>query len=493
MPTAIALHWNANTLHYVVAESDRIEAAASVALEPRMDPTAVGRRLAEVLSPYSPGRAKVVVAMDRSALEWQHLSLPPCPADELPDLVRLQADREQSPTDDDLGFDFFPLVGDEQTPQEVLTVAVEPAKLAKIRLVCNAANLTLERIVPLATGWPVITQQASPSVKLGTQIFVALQTSEATLWATRAGRVVLFRTFQIPTGDDSTTLASTLRSELRRTLLALSQHAGNNGSSVSLLGNQSDRLAPLAQTLDAQLDVSVQSLDVAAQYPILSKQEASVLPLAGFAIDESRGTRPLVDLLNPRRRPKKQINFRTYALAATAGVLLLAMLGWSSYTKLNAPLAKAAEDQAEITLLEDSLDGLQEQVKQAAAIRDWTAAAPNLLLHLDQVSKSLRPLPLKDKDFSGDQDVVLDKLHLEKRQLTIDALTRNSRAVQPLETRLRASAYRPERLKSDASKTLKKYPWHLKSTIEITTASDHLDTTMKNKAASDSKTEEPQS
>ena len=132
MPTAIALHWNANTLHYVVAEGERIEAVASVALEKQMDPVAVGRRLAEALAPYSPGRATVVVAIGRSALEWQHLSLPPCPADELPDVVRLQADREQSSTDDDLGFDFLPLLGDEHTPQEVLTVAVEPAELAKI-------------------------------------------------------------------------------------------------------------------------------------------------------------------------------------------------------------------------------------------------------------------------------------------------------------------------------------------------------------------------
>jgi len=497
MPATIALHWTETELHYVLVQDDgQVEAAADVALKSDIDSTAIGQLLAEALAPYSPGRAKVIVALGRKSLQWQHLLLPPCSADELPDVVRLQVDHDLSPTDEEIGFDFLPLVGDEQTPYQVLTVALTARELEKIRQVCRAANLTLQRIVPLAAGWPALTEQASPRVKRGTQIFVAPQAHEATLWATRAGRVVLFRQFQLATSEDQASSAATLGSELRRTLLALSQHAesqhAENGKpTISLVSVQREQLTVLAKTLEEQLDVSVQSLAVTAQHRAFTHQ-ASFAPLAGLAIDQAKDHPPLVDLLHPRRRPQAKVNVRTYALASAAAMLLVTWLGWTSYAKLNAPLHQAAADRAELTLLEKSLEELKTDEQRAAAIRDWNAVAPNLLLHLQQVSKSIRPQTLGDEGFLSDQDVVLEKLDFDKRQLTLEALARNSRAVQPLEARLRASAYRPQRIKSDPSETIKEYPWHWKSTIEITTASDSFDSAADSAASKNPQRKKPE-
>ncbi len=494
MSTVIALHWNETALHYVVVQDRQIEAEASVDLESGLEAAALGRRLAETLAPYSLGRAKVVVALGRGALEWQHLLLPPCSADDLPDVVRLQADRELSPTDEDLGFDFLPLVGDDQTPYEVLTLALEESELAKIREVCQAANLTLERIVPLAAGWPALLQQAALDVQAGTQIFVAPQAKDATLWATRAGHVVLFRQFQLAASDDPAALAGAIGSELRRTLLALSQHADNGNPNISLVSVQHNRFAELAKTLDEQLEAPVQSLDVTALHTSLTPESPttpSTPPLVGLALDESLANRPLVDLLHPRRRPQKKINVRTYALAAIAGTLLIGSLGWSSYSKLNAPLKKAAKDQTELTLLEESLDDLKEHEERAASIRDWNVETPNLLRHLQQVSKSIRPKALEDEEFVSDQDVVVEKLVFEKRQLTLEALARDNKVVQPVETRIRESAYRLQRGESDPSKTNKEYPWHFKSTIEITTDSDSFDSSESGNSPTDTLTTDP--
>jgi hypothetical protein len=181
---------------------------------------------------------------------------------------------------------------------------------------------------------------------------------------------------------------------------------------------------------------------------------------------------PLVDLLHPHQRPKTEINLRTYSLAAIAGALLLALLAWTGYSRLQAPLQQAAVDRAELNLLEESLEQLQAFEQRAAAIRGWQSEAPNVLLHLQQLSKSFRPQPLDAQEFPTDQDVLLEKLDLNKRQLTVDALARSNQAVQPLEARLRDAEYRPQRGKSDPSETVKEYPWHFKSTIEITSASD---------------------
>lgn len=496
MSTVIAIHWTQPTLHFVVARDGMIAASASIPAEPGTEPAVIGQRLAEALEPHSPGRAKLIVAISRGDLDWQHLSLPPCPADELPDVVQLQADRDVGAPGDDLGFDFLPLVGDEQTPYQVLTVALPASELDKIRGVSRAANLTLERIVPLSAGWPAITGQIASNTKPGTQVYVAPQAGEALLWATRAGKVVLFRQFQLAAERDAATVAAAVNSEVRRTLLALSQQSNSGKPAVSLVGHQPNELADLTRTLDEQLDLAVSSLDVSQQHPSLTNAESiatSALPLAGLAIDEAQGLQPLIDLLHPRQRPQKQANIRTYALAAAAGILSIVLFGWLSYAKLQAPLNQAGMDQAELTLLKEPLDQLGEYEQRAAAIRDWTAEAPNLLIHLQQVSKCLRPQPLDAEAYPGDQDVVLENLGIEKRKLTIDALASSSRAVQPLEARLRASGYRPQRGKSDPSQTIKNYAWHFKSSIDITSASDNASLTEK-VSDSDNKapTQEPQ-
>jgi Tfp pilus assembly protein PilN len=265
-------------------------------------------------------------------------------------------------------------------------------------------------------------------------------------------------------------------------LLALSQHAEYGKPTISLVGNQRDSLASMASTLDEQLDVSVQPLDVTTQVlgqvPSQTTPSATApptLPLIGFAIDEAQGKPPLVDLLHPHRSPQSKLDIRTYALAAAAGTLFVAAIFWAGYAKLRAPLNQAAKDQAALTLLEESLDELETYEQQAATIRDWNAETPNLLVHLQKLSKSIRPKSLEDESFAVDQDVVLEKLSFDKRKLTLEALARNNRAVHPLETRLRASAYRPERNQSDPSEKIKEYPWYMKSTIEITTASDSLE------------------
>ncbi len=471
MSTTLAIHWDETEIQSVVVRHGQVQAASSVALASGQDASAVGLRLAEALAPYSLGKAKTVVAVGRREVDWQLLSLPPCPAEELADLVRLQADHELSDPDEEAGFDFFALAGDSQTPYQVLTVSLASEELTKIRQVCRAADLALERIVPLAVGWPLLTSQVASDD--GTQIFVAPLAREATLWATRSGKVTLFRQLQLSESDDPTALAASMNNELRRTLLALSQQASAGTTTISLVGMQQEKLTVLAEMLESQFGMTAQPVDLPKQL-LLSEAGSTpfVLPLSGLAIAEAGGTRPLVDLLHPRRRPASQTGVRTYALAGAAALSLALLLGWQGYSNLKAPLEKATEDQAELTLLEEPLDDLKKHVQRAGAIRDWNAEVANVLLHLEQVSQKLRPTELDAEDFPTDQDIVLDKLVLEKRRLTLDALARSNEAVQPLEARLREGGYRPQRGKSEPSKTLEDYPWHFKSTIEITDASD---------------------
>lgn len=474
MSKSIAIHWSDAQLAFVVADNGYVEAVGSVPLAAGLDASAIGNLLAGSLSDHSPSRARVVVALSRENLEWQHLTLPPCPEEELPDLVRLQADYDFNGSDEDIGFDYLSLSGDEATSHHLLTVSANRKLITRIRDACRTANLTLERIVPLAAGWPAITPPTASGGSANTQICVAPEERTATLWAMRDGRMVLFRQFQLSAPDHPEARTTAMVNELRRTLISLSQGAGGGQPSVALVSSNQAALGQLSTALGEQLGAPVAAYDVAADQPKLSNGDAAAttLPLAGLAINESQSIAPLVDLLHPHRRPAPQINVRTYALAGVAGLLLVALIGWTGYSRLHAPLEQAAVDQAELDLLEESLDDLAAYEQRAAAIRNWQAEAPNLLLHLQQLSKSFRPTAMSDRDFPVDQDVLLEKLDLNKRQLTIDAVARNRQAVFPLETRLRQLSYGPQRGTSGPSETVDNYPWQFRSSIDITADSD---------------------
>ncbi len=88
--------------------------------------------------------------------------------------------------------------------------------------------------------------------------------------------------------------------------------------------------------------------------------------------------------------------------------------------------------------------------QQATAIQAWLDQSLNLLTELDYLGKQLRPQPLDSADFKVDQDLVVTKLAVTNRQLTLDAAARTSQALQPAEKRLRDAAYRVSRGAVDA-------------------------------------------
>lgn len=489
MSTVVALHWNTSSLHYAVvkggvAKGSQIVASGRGEITTEGGTGAISRQITDQLSQHLSGRAKVVVAVPRSNLTWQHLTLPPCPVDELTDLVRLQSDQEiDVAPDEDLGFDYLPLAGDENTPYQVLTVGIDPRRLGDIQRIAREANLSLDRLVPLSSGWPALVQQAGLTSTAESQLFVAPTAGEAALWAMEGEKVVLFRQFPYPNMDNqnadepnsaAVAQAKAIGSELRRTLLALSQSSSFGKTQITIVGSNNEQLSMLARNLDEQLEPKVQAIALPEKLSTLNDLDAATpqfMALAGIALHEASGVIPLVDLLNPRRRPKTKANYRTYTLAAIAASLLLVILGWSGYSNLTGPLEKAAEDQAALDLLEESLEQLAAYEQNATAIRNWQAETPNVLVHLQQLSKSIRPTQLSDEEFPVDRDLILQKLNLDKRRLVLDALAKDDRAVQPFERRLREADYTPERGKSGPSNQ-KDYQWKIQSIIEVDAASD---------------------
>ncbi len=487
MAQVIVVYWNTRTLEAVVVGRrvayTEVDAVLDLPLDHADDPAVIGQQLKEALAPYRPKRAKIVLAVSREVLNWQHLDLPPCPLEDLPDLVAMQVGSETPRTSDPLGLDFLPLVGDASTPHQLLTVSLEPEKLAHLQEVCHAADLTPKRIVPLSMGWPAAAKRTTRGGEQPICIFVAPFSQEATIWATVEGRLVLFRQVYFPSADNLPALSTAVAAELRRTFFALSQqHSEQSAASAWIVGKRPDNIYKLVETLSEtsikQLPMDVQPMDFASDGALFSAKmstdssASAALPLAGLALEEAAGNTPLVDLLHPRQRPAPRTGRRTYALVAATLLALLAYVGWLGYTELNAPVKLADLARAKLALLADSEDELKADEQFAKVLAQWSDDSVNILTELQTLSEKIRPLALDAEDFDVEKDVVLKSLEIGGSRLDIEAALRTYPAVAILENRLRESVGRVQRDPAEENESPPNYDWFIRATIDFTDATD---------------------
>jgi len=483
MAHVIVIHWDKNTLRAVVARRRvahlEVDTVIAIPLEGTGNAESTGQQLKKALAPHRPSRAKIVLAISRHLLTWQHLDLPPCPAEDLPNLVSMQAGFDTTRTGEPIGFDFLPLSGDDQTAHQVLAISLQAEELTLLRKICVAADLTPKRFVPLSLGWPAAARRTTRGDEQPISIFVAPFAQEATLWATLDGRLVLFRQMHFPSTDDLSALSRAVAAELRRTFLALSQqHPEPNGATAWIVGKRPDEVSQLAESIDKQLELDVQPMDFASDGALLSTRvgaevtTSDTLPLVGLALDEASGNAPPVDLLHPRQRLAPRAGHRTYALAAIVLLALLTYGGWLGYTALHAPIEVADTARAELALLAKSEESLRADEELVATIRDWQNDSVNILTELQKLSGRIRPLPLDAEKFNVEQDVVLKKLDIAGTRLDMEAALRTYPAVADLETRLREGTGRVQRDTAEENEDPPNYLWLIRASVDFNGETD---------------------
>ncbi len=329
MSRAIALKLQSNSaLAAVVRDGSgalAVEAVVRIPLAEGGDMQAAGQRLAEALAAQCAGRTPTVVAIPRSDLYWQSIDLPPAPADDLPDLVHLQAQRDLPLADDGEGFDFVPLMGDENHPHRVLGVGVTPQQLGRVRQLCDAADLKLTHVVPEPMGWPEVGKRADDALPAGSAVtvFAAMADRQATVWATEGEALRLLRTIWLPAEADAEGDVAVLAGELRRTLIALAQRRPNEPAASRVVpdpGAPTPAGAPLTC-----LYCGENAPSIAAQLAATLGREIDAVGLETIinatAIDEGRkpfGARP-AGRPGRRRRPAPSAAGRPVAPAPPPG------------------------------------------------------------------------------------------------------------------------------------------------------------------------------
>jgi Tfp pilus assembly PilM family ATPase len=459
MPRIFAIDWDRHEVRGLVVNTGPTGTSVTGAWAVPFDlaegasPTAqqVGARLATAMGDRTAGKATSIIGVGRDNVQMKLLTLPPAPADELPDLVRFQAEREFTALGDDAALDFIPLAGDAQSPHQVLAVALSPAGLAEAREVCQLLDVESDRVVLRACASASLVDRAGVVATDQVALVAAPLTDEADLTVLADGQVILMRTVRLPEPGQVEARQRTLLAEIRRTLAAARQQLGERQvDQVLICGSaaEADQLGAIA----AELPIPAAMFDPAAHAPSgLESQGVSPASLGrfaavlGMALTEADRRPPIVDFVNVRRRAAARRFGRLHALAAAAAAVVALGLVFHLWRQATAPARELAQIQEEIKGLQPLVKQAESMTAKAAAVEGWLATDVTWLDGLNRLSERLRPKLLTEKDFPESEDLVATQLTFFRPATTdpaagrieLRAVARNDSAVAALERRLR--------------------------------------------------------
>jgi hypothetical protein len=234
--------------------------------------------------------------------------------------------------------------------------------------------------------------------------------------------------------------------------------------------------------LASELDVPVAGFDPTTRAPsglkshgVAADSLARFAAVLGMALGEADRRPPIVDFANVRRKAERRQFGRVHVLAAAALVIALLASATQAWRNLAAPARELADIEAEVANLQPQVEKFETITDQAAAVEQWLATDVNWLDELEEFARRVRPLPLKDKDFPVNDDVVITQVTLSKApgtgeaggQLDLKAKAKSDTAVHDLEQRLRDSRHRvkPGSLKRDS--TVPGYPQSLELQVRV--------------------------
>ena len=383
------------------------------------------------------GKGDAVVVVDRTTAELRVLSVPPVPDDELPDIVRFQANREFTSVSEGWLIDFISLPSSPNGQRRVLAGAISPQVAAQIRGACDTAGLNLKKVIlrPFASG--SLLSKAGMLQEDCVLIEMLGDAVDLTVYA--QGELQLTRSIRLSAEASEEALIKQMQMELKRTLTSFQNQQHDAAiKRVILMAPES-----LAESLEKELaeGTGLQCLLVdpwsvfknigsaKRQVPADSEQLGAVLGgLCTPAGDFSE-----IDFVNPTRPPAPPSNRRRNVLIAATAATLLASVGglyWVQSSQLDAQLTQLQQEVAKMGR-EDQTH--QDRLKEIEMLESWVGNRPNWLAEMGEMRQDF-PLP---------DDAIVDNLGLaldEKNQLAVIKITgkaSSAEAIRRLETELR--------------------------------------------------------
>jgi Tfp pilus assembly PilM family ATPase len=465
------------------------------------------------------GKVVTIVAMGRDQVQLKLLELPPAPRDELPEMVRFQAERDLAGVTAETDLDYVPLGGNEHDPHRVLAVALAADGMATARATSKSFGTQPAHVSLRALGAVSLLRRSVSFDQERVALLAVPLAEQAELIVIADGQPVLMRTVRLPEPTDeggapsSTDAAAlqgpptdaslqgmiavglnrrdaTLACEIRRTLAASHQQLGSRSVEVIYLAGGGSQAGARNSLLSRQLRLPCETfdpLDVLAASNISGGEDllevnepGRLVGVLGLALDAAEDKRLAIDFLHPRRPPEKATVQRVHMLAAATALVIVAAMGWWLYDQLARTSAELADLRNEIEERQQSIEQFAQFEEQAGEIEGWLAGDVNWLDELERLSRMWRPEPLDSDDFSASDDAVMTELTvvggtsktLEIGEMGISAVGRSDAAVPQLEDRLRDAAHRVTGLNIEHDDSVPGYTSSFKMDVDVFPSED---------------------
>lgn len=476
-------------------------------------------QVARLLAGESLAKARTVVSVSRDLVQLSLMELPPAPLDELPDMVRFQAEREFTSMGPNTVLDYLPLSGGELDPHRVLAAALAGDGLTAARNTCKSLGAHPAHITVRACAAASLLGRWSQFDRQGVALLAVPLAEQVELIVLADGQPVVMRTVRLPAEEDgsggevsasqadqpgSVSDASlqgmmavglnrrdaTLASEIRRTLAASNQQLGQRSVDVVYIAGGAQSTSARHSLLGRQLRLRCEGFSpeaVLSESGVSGVEELAALAepgrfagVLGMALDAAEDQPPAIDFLHPRRPAEKASVQRIHFLAAAAAVVMVAATGWWLYDQLATKTAELADLRADTADLEQSVERFEEFEEQAGEIEAWLASDVNWLDELERLSRQWRPEPLDSDNFESQNDAVLTSLWMKgatrggeaKGEMTISGAGRSAEVIPALESRLRDETHAVTGKSLGQDESVAEYPLHFDMDVEILPADD---------------------
>ena len=408
MPEFIALDWETSELNGIHAEVSgsgvRVLQCFCLSWPTEIDaiaePQAAGKWLQAELKRLGIHSRQLLVSLPRDDTVVRQLDLPDVPDEELPDLVRLQAETKSASSLDRLVLDFLPLPKSaDAVSRQVLMVTIAREAIDRIRETVESAGLELVSIG--------INPASTAELVTRVERRRGGSTDETSLTVTRHGRRVeiellrdrhlLFTHSTQLTGEDDLEDNRLALVEVRRSLGALSRIDSTvEVTRAWVIGTEAENQL-LCRSLREQLTCDVGVIDPltdecssadSAKFPESHAPFASPL---GMLLATTEPMVEAVDFLSPRKPVIRSDRRKLKAGLVAAGVLC-AIAVWYGGVRLRVnSLENEIEEKSEqFFRLEEEIKKGRPTLKSAGLIDDWEMRNIDWLSRMQQLNEALQ-------------------------------------------------------------------------------------------------------
>ncbi len=371
--------------------------------------------IANALKKNGIGRCEAVVVVDRECVEMRQFDVPAVPKEELPDLVRFQAANQFTSFNDSWALDYVPVkFNHSQEATSVLACALSPQLMEQIRECLDVAGIKIKSMT--VRGFSAVALTAGSAFD-GNQLVIQQVGDEVDVVSLQGSDLVMMRTFKLPNPDHEP-IDKKIKQEFQRTLAVCSnQHHQGEFKRACIIGNESDS-SDLADNLPIE-ESKIEYFDAGAIGSMSSallqtiQQPGAFGPAIGSLIGRAKKQKPVIDLINPRKRPKvvkKDNRLKVYGGIAAVVTLSCLVGAYWFLSSMESKIKKLTKQKDTMVQANASYDQI---VGEVEVINKWKRADVDWLDVLVNVSDHL---PLPDDaiidNFEGDLKTTSERMLL---------------------------------------------------------------------------------